>query len=84
MKIEQFTGFDESDGRGFLAITIDGKRVASFCDGEPEDNSLGRNFNDCFKLLTLLQKVHEAGKNFEPLEVKRTELSWDEYCNKDV
>ncbi len=50
----------ESDYTSKLVIELGGIKL-SFCDGEPEDNNLGRNFND------------ELGTKGEPLEFVRTE-----------
>ena len=41
----------------------------SFHDGEPEDNSLMRNFSDVYEISALLVKAHAAGKAGEPVEV---------------
>lgn len=70
MKIKQ-TIEDHDDGCGScIEIFIDGKRVFTVSDGEPEDNTLNRNFNDCYGILDLLRQVHEAGKRGETLEVE--------------
>ena len=46
-----------------LTIEIDGKVELTFSDGEPEDNCLARNFNDCFGIVDLLEKMWRAGFN---------------------
>ena len=48
----------EYDYRRFVTIYIDGKEVFSVCDGEPEDNTLGRNFNDVFKLPEIFKQIN--------------------------
>ena len=63
-----------SDGYGSLYISIDGTKVLNFCDGEPEDNNLGRNFNDCYIIPDILKKVHEAGLRGEPLEFSESRI----------
>lgn len=44
-----------------------------FCNGEPEDNSLGRNFNDVFYIEEAIRIAYEAGKNGEKLEVENVQ-----------
>jgi hypothetical protein len=39
-------------------------------EGEREDNTLGRNFNDCYGIPDLLKLAHQAGAAEEPFEVK--------------
>ena len=39
-----------------------------FCDGEPEDNTLSRNFGDCYIITDLVRMAYEAGKNGEEFE----------------
>jgi hypothetical protein len=39
-----------------------------FYDGEPEDNTLMRNFNDVFHIIDLMQAAYEVGKSGEPFE----------------
>lgn len=48
-----------------LKISIDGETVFQAHDGEPEDNTLSRNFNDCFGIAQLLERAWKAGKNGE-------------------
>lgn len=70
MKIKQEIE-DHEDGTGScITITIDGKRVFSACDGEPEDNNLCRNFNGCFNIVDMLKQAFEAGKRGETLEIE--------------
>ena len=40
-------GVEDRDYRDAIEIFIDGKRVFSVGDGEPEDSNLGRDFSDC-------------------------------------
>lgn len=61
---------DLSDYRNALKIEIDGKRVFSVCDGQPEDSNLSRAFNDCYSIPDLLKRAYEAGKNGESYEVE--------------
>jgi hypothetical protein len=74
MKVKVITRAEEAledcDYRDAMEVHIDGKRVISAYDGEPEDNSLGRNFNDFFGIGTLLKQAFEAGKNGEEFELE--------------
>ena len=45
-----------------MTIEINGKEVARFIDGEPEDNSLSRNFNDCWSIPSMLKEAYYLGK----------------------
>lgn len=80
MNIKQITLTEEAslDRCGdMVAIEIDGKEHFCVCDGEPEDNNLYRNFNHCFRVLGLLKKAYEAGKNNEELNIESVQV--DEY-----
>lgn len=44
-------------------------------DDSPEDNTLYRNFSDCFDIPNMLQRAYEAGRRGEPFEV--------EYCGEE-
>ena len=70
--IEQIYEYEE----GYCTVTVklDDKVVFSVSDGEPEDNSLCRNFSDCSKLLQLLEKTYELGKNGVDVKFKDTEI----------
>lgn len=77
MKILQQT--KTYDYREFLNIFVDDKRVASFHDGEPEDNTLCRNFSDCYSIAELMERAYNAGKNGEELIIEYKKLSEDEW-----
>ncbi len=67
---------DYPDGCGSsMKIKIDDKQVFAVHDGEPEDNTLGRNFNDCYSIPKLLQQAYEAGKNGEQLTLESFDLN---------
>ncbi|MED1792847.1 hypothetical protein P4V54_09200 [Brevibacillus nitrificans] len=53
-----------------LAIQINGDKVFSVHDGEPEDNFLSRNFSDCQKIAKLMKLSWEAGLDNEPFEIE--------------
>lgn len=58
------------DYRERYELIINGEVVFAVFDGEPEDNTIGRNFNDVYKLEDIIKKVHEAGVRQEPLTFK--------------
>ena len=62
MKVEMFSATYGNEDRDALIIQIDGKTVFSAFDGEPEDNSLCRNFGDCFGIGDLMKQAYDAGK----------------------
>ena len=80
MKVEIKSLTDEArdarDGSDFLEIFIDGKKEFSVRDGEREDASLRRDFNDCLKIGNLMQKAYNAGKKGDSFEL--TEMEVDE------
>lgn len=76
MKLDVRT-IDWDEGRCRFLIIVDGKEVFSVHDGEPEDSTLGRNFSACFNIPELLQKVYDAGKSGEQLEIIRSDKDPD-------
>lgn len=52
-----------------LEILIDGESVFSVMNAEVEDNTLGRNFSDCYDIPKLLERAYLAGKNGETFEI---------------
>lgn len=60
---------EEYDYNDKLQIKIDGNLVFEVRDGEPEDNNLSRNFNDCWNIEDLMLMAYEAGKRRENFEV---------------
>jgi len=81
MNIKQISftdnGRERRDYSDMYAIEIDGKNEFHAMDGEPEDNSLGRNFNDIYKIIDLMKLAYEAGKNGEDFNVSSEEV--DDY-----
>ena len=65
---------ERRDYRDIMIIEIDGKKVFSVYDGEPEDSNLSRDFNDCWKIPTLIQMAHKAGADGEPLYIENVEV----------
>jgi hypothetical protein len=74
--------FEFEDYRDFLEITVEAnniKRKLSFCDGEPEDNTLGRGFMDCYSIDDVIKAAYKAGKAGEELEIEEvSEDPWGE------
>jgi len=75
MKIEYISSEDSEDCSASFSIKINGELVASFHDGEPEDNNLMRNFNDIYLISNLIELAYNAGKDGEPLEEIDTEIT---------
>lgn len=73
MKIKVVERIDELDYTGMMEIYIDGRREFTVYDGEPEDNNLSRNFNDCWSIPELMRKAYEAGRNGEEFDLKYIE-----------
>jgi hypothetical protein len=63
MIIKQVTSYDEEDMTSSLEIYFDEDRKFEVYESEDtEDNTLGRNFMDCYEILNLLREVYELGK----------------------
>ena len=60
---------ERRDYRNAMEIHINGKMVFSVYDGEPEDANLRRDFNDCWKIPSLLEMAHRAGIAGEKLSI---------------
>lgn len=65
-----------------LEINLDHAKL-KFHDGEPEDNTLGRNFNDCYLVAKLIKVAHELGLNGIPLEVVKIRRIANDDCDED-
>ena len=61
-----------------MELFIDGERVFSAMDGEPEDATLSRDFNDCWGIPDLMKQAHEAGARGEPFTIVRKKVSLEE------
>ena len=73
MKIAVITAEWDDDCRNSLEIQVDGKTKFNVHDGEPEDNTLCRNFNDCYSVADLMKLAHEAGARGETFEIEHKE-----------
>lgn len=75
MKIIVYTLSEEEmknrDYREEVIIEINGHREMMFREGEPEDNSLSRNFSGVFFIDELMKKAYEAGINGEEFSVEQ-------------
>ncbi len=60
--------------RQFYDVDVDGKRVFSVGDGEPEDSNLSRDFRDVHKLPDLMRMAYEAGQRGEELTFEQEEV----------
>ena len=80
MKITTTYAFDEDDSyREGLKIYIDKEVKLSFTDWESEDNSLWRNFNDCYNVDKLLKEVYELWLKGEKIEFIKEEISREKF-----
>ena len=72
----------DDDGYWRLKISL-GTLTLDFKDGESEDNSLGRNFNDCFAIKALIKEANELGLRGEAIEMEeiQEEDRWAESFN---
>lgn len=79
MKVKILTLTDEAsaarDYGQMLVVEVNGNPEIEVYDGEPEDNSLSRNFNGCYGIGKLLEKAYRAGFNKEPFSLEEEEVS---------
>ena len=61
----------ERDYRNAMEISVDGKRVFSAWDGEPEDATLARDFNDCWSIPELMEQAYSAGVANDTFSIER-------------
>ena len=78
MKVKEISlteeGEKKMDYRSYYEIQIDGKKAISFMDGEPEDATLNRDFNDVYYITELMQRAYNAGKGGEVLVFEKAEI----------
>lgn len=65
------------DYRQGVKISFNGEELFSMVDGEPEDNTLARNFS--FDLAELVNLVALAAMDGKVVQYERKEVSWDEF-----
>lgn len=63
------TNTQNDDYETTFEIAVDGKIEFSVSEGSPEDNSLGRNFSDCFNIPDLMRMAYDAGRRGEEFTV---------------
>ena len=64
---------EKRDDRDYIEIYINGEIVFSAYDGEKEDATLSRDFNDCWSIPNLMKRAYEAGKKGDSLEISNEE-----------
>ena len=74
MKVTIKTLKEPCDSRECMEIEIDGDVVCYFCDGEPEDNSISRNFSDVFFIGDLLVEANQRGMTGETIIIERIKV----------
>ena len=67
-------GLENRDYRAVVKISVEDEPTLEFFDGEPEDNTLSRNFNDVYQIGDLLNKVYQAGGLDEGFELNEIEV----------
>lgn len=59
-----------------VTIREEGATTLTFLEGEPEDATLGRDYSDVHKIMSLLELAYEAGRRNEPF-IKKSENTTD-------
>ena len=67
----------ERDYRQVYQLNINGEERFYVREGEPEDATLGRDFNDVYNIISLMQKAYDAGKNGEEFVVEHKFIEED-------
>lgn len=62
------------DYRSEIIITEDGKKIFEVNDGEPEDNTLHRNFSSCHSVIDILKKMYEYGQSGTVVKFEEEEI----------
>ncbi len=52
---------EEGEYNSYIRIKFNNELVFSISEGRPEENLLHKNFNDCYKIPSLLRLAYEAG-----------------------
>ena len=53
---------EQCDDRNAMEIEINGTIEFRASDGEPEDATLNRDFNDCYNITNFMKAAYAAGK----------------------
>ncbi len=67
-------GLKDNDYKDMLQIYINDKRQFNFHEGEPEDATLGRDFNDVYNIVFAMKKAYEAGVAGESFEIEEIKV----------
>lgn len=70
MIVKEITESFDEESRLSIEISIDGVKVFAVHDGEPEDNNLYRNFNDCVSITHMMEIAYNAGKAGESFKIE--------------
>lgn len=76
MKVTVVKSEDTRDYRNLLEIFVNDEQEFYAVDGEPEDNTLCRNFNDCYSIPALMRAAYEAGKRGEEFVLEEKTEDW--------
>lgn len=61
---------EDHDYRQFFKVNIDDLPVLDFCDGEPEDATLSRDFSDVFCIPAVIERVVATVKAGEEIVIE--------------
>jgi len=68
MIVEIIQDSPESLHTKFIKIDFDGRQQFYVSEGEPEDNTLNRNFSGCYMIQRMLEQVYIAGQKGEDIQ----------------
>jgi hypothetical protein len=77
-----FLSAQDQDYRDAFAVLVDGEVLMEFMDGEAEDASLSRDYNDLYQIPDLVNKVIKAREVGYTVELKYETLKWSDYCER--
>lgn len=83
MVIQCISAQNKRDFRNAFVVVVNGKSFLNFVDGEPEDNSISRNFNDILNIGSLIERAIKARDSGESVEIKNEEMSWEDIFELD-
>ena len=73
----------EEDWDYYTQVEIESpEHTLRFSDGEPEDNSLNRNFSDVYNIEALIWEAHEAGLRGETLLIDTVNIGTKEQAEE--
>lgn len=83
MLIQCISAQNERDCRNAFVVAVNGKSFLNFVDGEPEDNSISRNFSDVSSIGSLIERVVKARDSGESVEIRNEKMSWEDIFELD-